>query len=173
MTRVEIRPGSAADLPVVMAMLDGAVAWLDGAGRSGQWGSEPWSADERKVAKIAAKLASDTVWIAEVDGAPAGALTHSPDPMPYVAAADEPELYVTLLVTDRAFAGHGIGGRLLAHACDEARRQGVELVRVDCYAGGDGQLVSYYRRNGFEPVETFTVDGWPGQLLRKRVAAPA
>jgi hypothetical protein len=77
-------------------------------------------------------------------------------------------LYITLLVTARPFAGRGVGGTLLAHARDEAQRLGVGLVRVDCYSGGDGRLVDYYRRNGFTPVATFTVGTWPGQLLSQR-----
>jgi ribosomal protein S18 acetylase RimI-like enzyme len=95
----------------------------------------------------------------------------SPEPVPYVSAVEEPELYITLLVTDRAFSGRGVGSALLAHACEEARRQGVEVVRVDCYAGSSGRLVDYYRRNGFTPVATFTAkDGeWPGQVLARRV----
>ncbi|WP_433273903.1 N-acetyltransferase family protein [Actinosynnema sp. CS-041913] len=170
---MEIRRGGLADLPAIMAMLDGAVAWLDASGRTGQWGSEPWSADPRRAGKIADKVRSDTVWIAEVDGEPAGALTHSPTPPDYVPPADEAELYVTLLVTSRAFTGRGVGGALLDHARVQARELGVDLVRVDCYAGGDGRLVQYYRRNGFTPVDTFTVGEWPGQLLSDRVGSPS
>ncbi|RKT55100.1 GNAT family N-acetyltransferase [Saccharothrix australiensis] len=166
---MEIRRGGPADLPAIMAMLDGAVAWLDASGRTGQWGSEPWSADPRRAGRIADRVREDTVWIAEVDGEPAGALTHSPEPMDYVPAVDEPELYVRLLVTSRAFTGLGVGAALLDHARDQARRQGIDLVRVDCYAGGDGRLVRYYRSRGFTPVETFTVGDWPGQLLSDRV----
>lgn len=83
--------------------------------------------------------------------------------------AGEPELYVHSLVTDRRFAGRGVGGALLAHAVDEARRHGVSLLRLDCYAGGDGRLVAYYEGNGFTPTETFTVGDWPGQVLARRV----
>lgn len=166
---MEIRRGDLDDLPAIMAMLDGAVAWLTAAGRTGQWGSEPLSARPERVAAIADKIRTGTAWIAEVDGSPAGAMTLGSHPPEYVTAADEPEVYVTLLVTDRRFAGSGVGGALLAHAREEARRAGVGLLRVDCYAGSDGRLVDYYRGQGFEPVESFTVGTWPGQLLAQRV----
>ncbi|MBB5953590.1 GNAT superfamily N-acetyltransferase [Saccharothrix tamanrassetensis] len=170
---VEIRRGGPADLPAVMAMLDGAVAWLEASGRTGQWGSRPWSADPERAGKIADRVRDDTVWIAEVDGEPAGTLIHSPAAPDYVPPAGEPELYVRLLVTSRAFTGRGVGGALLDHARAQARALGVELVRVDCYAGGDGRLVRYYRRNGFTPVGTFEVGEWPGQLLSDRVGSTA
>jgi hypothetical protein len=41
-------------------------------------------------------------------------------------------------------------------------------MRVDCYAGGTGDLVRYYERNGFVRTETFTVKEWPGQVLEQR-----
>lgn len=167
---VEIRRGGPDDLPAVMAMLDGAVAWLDASGRTGQWGSEPFSADEGRTTRIADRLRDHEVWVAEVGGEPAGVLTHAPEPPDYVSAADEPELYVTLLVTSRSFTGRGVGSALLDHAREQARRLGVELVRVDCYAGGDGRLVRYYEGNGFTPVRRFEVGEWPGQLLADRVA---
>jgi GNAT superfamily N-acetyltransferase len=84
-----------------------------------------------------------------------------------VPAADEPELYISWLVTSRPFAGHGVGAALIEHACAEARRLDVGLLRVDCYAGNDGRLVDYYRGNGCTTAETFTV-GWPGQVLFRR-----
>ncbi len=167
MTR--IRQGGPADAELMLAMLDGAVAWLVKQGRTGQWGTEPWSTRPEGVDRITRVATEDSVWIAEVDGQPAAAMAVSPKPTHYVAPADEPELYVTLLVTDRAFAGRGIGSALLAHARDEARRWGVGLVRVDCYAGDDGRLVEYYQANGFSPVETVLVGEWPGQLLALRV----
>jgi GNAT superfamily N-acetyltransferase len=166
---VEIRQGGPDDAETILAMMDGAVAWLVENGRTGQWGTEPFSAIPRRVESIAKTTRTDAIWIAEVDGTAAGAMATSPTPMPYVPAADEPELYITWLVTDRAFAGRGVGTALLAHARDEARRLGVGLVRVDCYAGSEGRLVAYYQRNGFTPVETFHVGEWPGQLLSSRV----
>ncbi|MEV0679152.1 GNAT family N-acetyltransferase [Actinosynnema sp. NPDC050436] len=166
---VEIRRGGPADLGALLGMLDGAVAWLSASGRTGQWGSEPWSADEQRSARMADRVREDVVWVAEVDGAPAGVLTHSHQAPEYVPEADEPELYVRVLVTSRAFTGRGVGTALLDHARGQARAQGVGLVRVDCYAGGDGRLVRYYERNGFERVREFSVRDWPGQLLADRV----
>lgn len=168
---MEIRRGDLDDLPAVMAMLDGAVAWLDASGRTGQWGTEPFSGQPGRVEGIAEKIREGTTWIAEFDGTPAGAMTLAPGPPRYVEPATEPEVYVTLLVASRSHAGLGVGSALLAHARDETRRAGVELLRVDCYAGSAGELVAYYRRNGFEPTESFTVGTWPGQVLAQRVEA--
>lgn len=166
---MEIRRGGAADAPIMLAMLDGAVAWLAARGRTGQWGDRPWSDDPRRVERITEIARGDEIWVAEVRGRPAGIMALSPEPMHYVAPADEPELYIKLLVTDRAFAGRGVGRALIGKAADEARARGVGLLRVDCYGGGDGRLVDYYRRNGFEAVAEFTVGDWPGRLLARRV----
>lgn len=62
-------------------------------------------------------------------------------------------------------AGLGIGAALLAHAAEETRRAGVELLRVDCWAGGGGELVAFYERNGFAPASRFMSGDWPGQVL--------
>jgi GNAT superfamily N-acetyltransferase len=82
-------------------------------------------------------------------------------------------VYVNLLVTERSYAGHGVGGRLLGYARELARERGVGLVRVDCYAGEDRALVGYYESRGFTATDPFTVrqpsGPWPGQVLAQRV----
>ncbi|MBZ4320123.1 GNAT family N-acetyltransferase [Streptomyces huiliensis] len=168
--RPAVRRGGVEDLAAVLAMLDSAVEWLTAHGRTGQWGAEPFSTRPSSVEKIRENLESTSVWIAEdEDGIPVGALTLSPRPSSYVEPAGEPEVFVRFLVTDRRRAVRGVGAALLAHAAREARRQGVDLLRVDCYAGGDGALVAYYRGQGFVPAETFTVGDWPGQVLERRL----
>ncbi|MYS83940.1 hypothetical protein [Embleya scabrispora] len=47
----------------------------------------------------------------------------------------------------------------------EAVRRNADLVRVDCYPGGDGALVRQYQAPGFTPVTTFLVER-PGQPPR-------
>ncbi|WP_372408918.1 GNAT family N-acetyltransferase [Streptomyces luteireticuli] len=167
---INIRKGGAEDLPAVVAMFDGAVEWLVGRGREEQWGSEPWSSRPTTVEKIRRTLADGEPWIAEYDGVPAGTLTLARRPTDYIEPADEPEVYILLFVTDRRLKGSGIGAALLAHAVEETRRLGVDLLRVDCYAGGGGELVAYYESQGFTPVRPFTVGAWPGQLLERRVS---
>lgn len=87
------------------------------------------------------------LYLAEVAGSTAGALILG-DRMSYAPPVDEPELYLVLLVTSRAHKGAGIGSALIEFTLAEARRRGLSLVRVDCWSGGDGKLVEYYRRQG-------------------------
>ncbi|MDG4769604.1 GNAT family N-acetyltransferase [Solwaraspora sp. WMMD792] len=175
--RIYHRAGTQADVPAVLALLDDAVRWLAEHGRTGQWGTEPQSTDPRRVAMVTGWAKESGLVLACVpvgDGGErvVGALAVG-TARSYVPPVNEPELYVNLLVTDRRWAGHGIGGALL----DEARRIAVErgatLLRVDCYAGGDRALVRYYERAGFTAAEPFTVDRpdgpWPGQILSQRI----
>jgi GNAT superfamily N-acetyltransferase len=165
---ITIRPGDERDLPAVLALMDGAVAWLVAQGRTGQWGTDPG----RHAGTTALVLDSD-LYLAETGGTVAGALAVGAAPA-YVPPAAEPELYVRLLVTDRNRAGRGTGGRLLDHAATLARASGVDLLRVDCYAGPDRALVRYYERQGFTATDAFEVarpskEPWPGQILQRRL----
>lgn len=171
MSEIRIRRGGAADLSAVLGLLDGAVAWLVAQGRTGQWGTRPWSADERSRALVERYVTTGEPWLAEIDGEPVGTLTLTDSPGPYIEPAGEPERYVHLLAADHRFQGRGIGSALLAHAAQETRRAGVHLLRVDCYAGDDRKLVAYYEGNGFSPTEFLTLgdDKWPCQVLARRV----
>ena len=53
---------------------------------------------------------------------------------------------------------------------EEAAAKGVDLIRVDCYAGDDRKLVAAYERLGFTPAFTFQVKEWPGQVLTMRLS---
>ncbi|AGP52322.1 GNAT family N-acetyltransferase [Streptomyces rapamycinicus] len=168
---IRIRPGDPADAPAVLDMLDAAVVWMNDRGNTEQWGTMPYSRRPGGVARVERYLTENAPFIAELGGAPVGALVLDSGPsaqMP-IAPAGEPERYVRLLVSDRRWAGRGIGAALLAHAAEEARRAGVELLRVDCWAGGGGELVAFYERNGFTPTERFLSGAWPGQVLARRV----
>lgn len=165
---MKIRIGDVDDVPAVLAMYDSAVAWLAAGGRAEQWGGEPFSTNRTRIELVTAHADSGGMRIAEVEGRPAGCIVIGP-PMPYIDPASEPELYVKALVVDRAFAGHGVGSALLRRARQEAVERGLSLLRVDCYAGGDGRLIEYYEAQGFTRAERFAIDGWPGQLLEMRL----
>ena len=175
MTDITIRPAGADDVPAALALMESAAQWLVARGRPGQWGTEPQATNPRRIAAFTGWASGGGLYLAEIDGAAVGALAVGEAPA-HVPAATEPELYVNLLVTDRAHAGRGIGRVLLDHARDLAEEQGVGLLRVDCYGGDDRALVGYYEREGFRATEPFTVDTprgpWPGQVLEKRVDGP-
>ncbi|WP_329117642.1 GNAT family N-acetyltransferase [Streptomyces sp. NBC_01353] len=166
---ITIRKGGADDVPAILALLDSAVVWLNSQGITDQWGTEPWSTRAKAVSLVEKIVSEGTPWIAEIDGVPAGTVTLTPHPASYVAPADEPEVYVHILATDARFHGRGVGAALLAHAAEETRRQGLSLLRVDCFAGSEGRLVSYYERQGFTRTTPFTVGDWPGQVLERRI----
>ncbi|MFF1507972.1 GNAT family N-acetyltransferase [Streptomyces sp. NPDC058326] len=168
--KISIRKGRAEDLPAILGVLDSAVVWLNGKGITAQWGTEPFSARPKAVRQVEDTMVAGDPWIAEIDGVPAGTMTLTPFPGQHVEPAGEPEVYVRLLATDARFHGHGVGAALLAHAAEETRRQGVSLLRVDCFAGSEGRLIAYYENQGFTRTETFTVGDWEGQVLERRVA---
>ena len=170
--QINIRRAGRDDVPAVLGLLDGATEWLVARGQTDQWGTEPHSTNPQRIAQITS-FADDGLWVAEADGRVVGALAVG-DAMPYVPAATEPELYVRLLVTERASAGQNIGGLLLDHARGLAREAGVSVLRVDCFAGGDGALVRYYESQGFTRDVAFAVPrvnepDWPGQVLAQRL----
>lgn len=158
----------------MLALLDGAVAWLAEQGRTDQWGTEPFSGLPERVAQMKEYADAFLVRVAErPEGGVAGVCVLADEPQEFVPAAGEPEVYVRLLVTDRALRGSGVGTALVADARAQAARRGVGLLRVDCFGGGDGALVRQYERLGFTPSGTFAVERpgrpvWPGRVLEIR-----
>ena len=165
----QFRTGSIEGTDSVMALLDANVAWLVERGRSAQWGSEPWSGAPRLVEFVRDLLSSGVVTIAEMDGEVVGTSVVTDHPMPYVPAADEPERYLKLLIATPAYRGHKIGHRLIERARELTVSDGVNLLRVDCWAGGDRRLVSYYMSEGFTPTQEIEVrPGTPVQVFEWR-----
>lgn len=169
MDNIVIRSGDSGDADTLLGFFDEAVEWLVARGSSKQWGTEPWSGVPKRVERVKGMAADPGLRIAVVDGEAAGALIVSEEHDVHVPPVEERELYIRLLITSRRFTGHGVGARLIEYALDEARRRGIDLVRVDCWAGGDGDLQRYYESQGFRPTVRFNVDEWVGQVLEQRV----
>lgn len=177
---IAIVRGTMDDGPAVFSLLDTAVEWLVSHGRTGQWGTAPFSGNPRRAEQLnefattglglwlAIRVVDGTPMDRETPGSVVGALAVG-DRMPYVTPVSEPELYVRLLITDRQWAGKGVGKRLLEHARGLARGAGASLLRVDCYAGDDGKLVQYYESQGFEKFEALKVGVWPCQVLAQHL----
>jgi GNAT superfamily N-acetyltransferase len=154
---VQFRAGSPKDTDAVLALFDANVAWLVERGRSDQWGSEPWSDSPAKVEFVRDLLSRGVVTIAEMDGDVVGASVVTDHPMPYVPAIDEAERYLKLLIASPAHRGEKIGHRLIELAREATVADGIGLLRVDCWSGGDRRLVAYYESEGFTPVQEIEV----------------
>ncbi|RDW89519.1 hypothetical protein BP6252_01551 [Coleophoma cylindrospora] len=195
---VTLRPGTVEDAPAMLRLMDIATDWLVKKGQSGQWGTERHSDNPARIKQAIELAESGGTWIAvdsnwsssrtedgfsgsestdnsgeedeelSIINGVVGGLTVG-QANTYVQPATEPELYVRYLATDRASSGKGIGTLLLEQARTLARKAGVSLLRLDCYAGGSGGLVRYYESQGFERMETFDINGWPGQILIQRL----
>jgi GNAT superfamily N-acetyltransferase len=154
---VQFRTGSDLDTDAVLALFDANIAWLVEQGRSEQWGSEPWSESPKHVGFVRDLLSAGLVTLAEIDAEVVGASVVTDYPMPYVPAIEETERYLKLLISSPAHRGKKIGHRLIERAREHTVAEGVALLRVDCWAGGDRRLVSYYVSEGFIPVREIEV----------------
>ncbi len=154
---MEFRPGSVADTDAVVALFDANIAWLVERGRSAQWGSEPWSDNPQRVEFVRDLLASGAATIAEINGVAVGVSVVTDHPMPYVPSIEEPERYLKLLIASPNHRGQQIGHRLIELAREQTIAAGVDILRVDCWAGGDRRLVNYYVDEGFTPTQEIEV----------------
>lgn len=164
-----IRPARPDDADAVLRLFDDAIAWFVSIGNTGQWGTQPFSTRPEQVTRVQGWVSEPGAWIAEHPGSGVvgflvlGAATDD------VPAASGPELYVRVLIGSRAPAAKGTGRLLLEFARDQARAAGVGLLRVDCYAGGSGELIRFYESCGYTRTDRFTVGAWPGQVLERPV----
>ncbi|WP_037602386.1 GNAT family N-acetyltransferase [Streptacidiphilus rugosus] len=172
---LRIRPATSDDLAGVLAVMDGIMDWLVGLGRVAQWGTDHWSENPLQVERMQGRIDRNELRVAvTATDEIAGVLSVSGTPGAYIAPVEEPELFINLLATSRAFKGRDVGGFLIAEAVAEAARRGLDLVRVDCFAGDDGRLKAWYADQGFVEVAPFEVPregrpSWPGMLFAMRL----
>jgi GNAT superfamily N-acetyltransferase len=170
---VRIRLAEPEDAAGVLRMLDGIVQWLAAQGRTEQWGTDAWTARPELVDRVEGRIARREMRLMEDEdgvGELLGVVSLAEKSKDYVSPPPEPELYVDLLATSRAAKGRNVGGLLLTESRAEARRRGLRLLRLDCYAGGDRKLNAWYVSQGFSEVEPFVIKregkaDWPGMLL--------
>jgi GNAT superfamily N-acetyltransferase len=165
---VTIRQGTPEDLPAILRLFDDALAWLVARGQTGQWGTQPFRERPQFAARLRSFFDDSTAWLAEAEGAPVG-IVFGGAAEAFVPQTDEPEVYVKGLVTARQLAGRGIGAALLQRVFEQARGAGIDLVRVDCWAGAP-RLVRWYEEQGFTATRRFTVGEWEGQQLERRLS---
>ncbi|KQW06598.1 acetyltransferase [Leifsonia sp. Root4] len=173
MTAAILRRSVPADAPAVLRLFDEAIAWFVRIGNTGQWGTEPFTGQTLWEERVAEWCTGSESWVATQPELGVCGLLVLGDAGGYVPAATEPELYVRSLIGSRDPRAKGTGRRLLALADERAADAGVGLLRVDCYAGGSGELIGFYESCGYTRTDTFTVEkdpqDWPGQVLARRI----
>src|SRR5215472_6138343 len=106
---MRIRTGGPDDYEAILRLGDEAVAWLVAQGRTGQWGTNPWTGNERREQVMRERAAGGGLRIAETDdGEAVGVLVITEERQSYVPAVDERELYVNLLLSSRKHVGAGV-----------------------------------------------------------------
>jgi GNAT superfamily N-acetyltransferase len=148
----------------MLTMLDAAVAWLVARGGEGQWGKEPLSMNGAMVEYLSHIITLGELRVAQNStGRVVGGYVLGGRPN-YAPSISEPERYIEAMVTDRRFAGNGIGGLLVADAVLRARAVGATRLRTDCWSGS-ARLVRWWEEQGFNRGATVLVGDWPAQLL--------
>lgn len=168
-----IRAARPADADAVLRLFDDAIAWFVAIGNTGQWGTEPFSSQQKQVDRVRGWVAEAGSWVAEHPDAGVVGFLALGEATDYVPAATRPELYVRVLIGSRDARAKGTGRLLLDFADEQARAAGVDLLRVDCYAGGSGDLIRFYESCGYRPTTTFAVGEWPGQVLERSLQPAA
>jgi len=168
---MRIRTGGRQDVPLVLSFGDEAVAWMNARGNTQQWGTEPWTGNPKREEGFLKRADTGGMRIMEdEDGTALGVMVITETRQEYVPEAEERELYVNFLISSRRHSGRGVGRALIERAKQEAAERGIDLIRVDCWAGEDGNLIKVYESYGFRRVQEFSVGEWPGMLLAMRLS---
>ncbi len=156
-----IRAGSA-DIDIVLDILNDAARWLTSRGID-QW--RPGSFDR---AQLTARIDSGEIYLATVDGQPAGTLTlQASDPLFWPDAPDD-ALYLHKLAVHRTYAGRGLGLYLLRWAERMAAARGKRYLRLDCMAES-AALRAYYEAAGFGHRCDIAGRNWSASLYEKAI----
>jgi ribosomal protein S18 acetylase RimI-like enzyme len=148
----ELRRAGAADVAAVSRITSAAYAVYEPRiGRS----PAPVEADH------AALVAAGEVWLAELDGAPAGVLVVRPHGR---------ALLLESVAVDPGHQGRGIGRALIEHAEQLAAREGLEAVELYTNAAMTENL-TLYPRLGYRETGRGVEDGYDRVYFRKAVAA--
>ena len=78
-------------------------------------------------------------------------------------------LYIQRVVTDRGYAGHGLGRKLLNFAEHTACSRDLRFLRLDCDSERP-KLCSFYEKFGFKRVGSALIAGFDAALYEKNLA---
>ena len=176
-TPMLITKATAADLDVVLGLIDQASGWLRSKGTD-QW-ETPWPNQKKRDARILADLKNEKTWIVWDNYKPAATVTIANKANPAVWSKpgcecdpDERAVYAHRLITAREYAGSGLGAELIDWAGLRGRRKHrAKWIRIDVWSSNTA-LHEYYMNNGFTPCGFYDNPAYPsGALFQKPVSA--
>lgn len=165
---LEVRRAGREDVDEIVDILSEAARWLLARGIR-QW-PDPFPRE-----RVAALAERGSFHLAGLGGETVGTLALLWRDPAFWGERPADAGYVHALAVRRAFAGRGLGARLLEWAEQRVAEAGREHLRLDCLAG-NADLRRYYERQGFEPRGEVAVDDFTSALYERpcgRTAGPA
>ncbi len=160
---MSIEPATPADVEDVLRLRRAAEDWL--AVRN----IDQWRPGGLSSAEVGAQIEAGEWHVARNGEAVCGAFRLLWSDEPVWRAENAFAAYVHGLVTDRRYAGAGLGGRLLTWVAEHGRRAGTTLLRLDCVEHNH-RLRRYYAELGFREVgRRVFAGGWVNVLLEKSI----
>jgi GNAT superfamily N-acetyltransferase len=148
--------------------VEDAAAWLRTKGTD-QW-SRPWPDEKGRAERIEKGLVDHETWMVWDGATPAGTITINDKANRELwtpAELGEPALYVHRLIADRKYSG--LGAWLLDWAGTQAAEADDRWIRVEVWTTNLA-LQDYYKRQGFEHVETRPLPNYPSGAIFQRKA---
>src|SRR5262249_14091462 len=140
-----IAPGRVEDVATLADIGEDVMAWQR------TQGIDPGRLPRPLLEIVAARVRAGGIYLATLDGKPAGTVTILDEPEGVWDDLPGKALSIHGLMVRRAFAGQEIGQMLLRWAEQRAAELGLPLLRLDCDATNPA-LRSYYERTGFTPM---------------------
>lgn len=144
---VIIRRAARNNIPAIAELLTKAVERKQGYNDT-SWGTEPFTYDE-----VSEMLDKFRVYIATINGAVTGIATvTNKDELWVDKAGPISAWYIHRMASHESVKGQNVGGQILDRLTEDAQRQGVTALRLDCFSENTG-LRGYYKKQGFVEIE--------------------
>ena len=157
---LDVRRAAPEDVDVAVSILSEAARWLLERGIR-QW-PDPFPRD-----RIVALQERGELYVARLDGQTVATFAFLWSDPAFWGERPPDAGYVHALAVRRAYAGRGLGERLLDWADGQAGAAGREYLRLDCMSD-NAILRTYYERFGFVPRGEARFDDFTATLLERR-----
>jgi protein-tyrosine phosphatase len=158
----EIIPGSAADLPAFVELLEdaGAALWARGV--------QQWAAglNRRQLPELTAQVEAGELLLARVGGRLVGGCIVTSLASRFWTDRPPDAAYLGKLVVAPPAGRAGLGVRIASRAEDRARARGFARLRLDCW-DRNPRLRRYYRELGYRELGVVKLGDYEARLFEK------